>query len=33
MLTQLGLEPPRFAMRMAARRSARRYRRATAVTR
>ncbi len=26
MLTQLGLEPPRFAMRMAARRSARRYR-------
>lgn len=26
MLAQLGLEPPRFAMRMAARRSARRYR-------
>jgi predicted ester cyclase len=26
MLTQLGLEPPRFAMRLAARRSARRYR-------
>jgi predicted ester cyclase len=32
MLTQLGLEPPRFAMRMAARRSARRYRREMRIT-